>query len=159
MPWATIVVATLLSFSGRPLEYSHSELKTGATISCLFVTGTANGATKRWTPNVDFEDPVNWDAGRVPSTVDVAVFQENSAVPIVVPAAGIDVCEMVLPVNGQLILEPNSHVTVSASSKDMGGCTGQSEFRYFFSKRDLFENLLMVLVFHIICSIRARTRK
>lgn len=94
----------------------------------LYCTGVANGSVKKWTPNVDFEDPVNWDANRVPSSVDVTVFQEDTAVPIVVPAAGINVCEMVLPVNGQMVLEPNAEIIISASSKDTGGCTGQSEF-------------------------------
>lgn len=85
--------------------------------------------TKKWTPNVDFEDPGNWDAGRVPSAVDVAVFQEDTPVPVVLPVAGVDVCELVLPANGQLILEPNGRVVVFASSGDVaGGCTGQSKY-------------------------------
>jgi len=77
---------------------------------------------------VDFEAPRAWDTGHVPSSVDVAVFQEDTSVPVVVPAAGVDVCEVVLPVNGQLILEPNARVVISASSQAMGGCTGQSEY-------------------------------
>lgn len=87
----------------------------------------AGSMAKRWMPDVDFEAPRNWDAGHVPSSVDVAVFQEDTLVPVVVPAAGVDVCEIVLPVNGQLILEPNARVVISASSQAMGGCTGQSE--------------------------------
>lgn len=87
-----------------------------------------DGVAKQWTPDVDFESPRNWDAGHVPSAVDVAVFQKDTLIPVVVPAVGVDVCEVVLPFNGQLILEPNSRVVISASSQAMGGCTGQSEY-------------------------------
>ncbi|XP_027849123.2 protein amnionless isoform X2 [Aphis gossypii] len=102
---AIVVMAALLLFSGEAV---------------------AGGVAKRWTPDVDFEAPRNWDAGHVPSSVDVAVFQEDTLVPVVVPAAGVDVCEIVLPVNGQLILEPNARLGISASSQAMGGCTGQT---------------------------------
>ncbi|KAE9544834.1 hypothetical protein AGLY_000376 [Aphis glycines] len=102
---AIVVMAALLLFSGKAV---------------------AGGVAKRWTPDVDFEAPRNWDAGHVPSSVDVAVFQEDTLVPVVVPAAGVDVCEIVLPVNGQLILEPNARLVISASSQAMGGCTGQT---------------------------------
>ncbi|XP_026813735.1 protein amnionless [Rhopalosiphum maidis] len=102
---AIIVVAALMSFSGGAVH---------------------GGVAKRWTPDVDFEAPRNWDAGHVPSSVDVAVFQEDTLVPVVVPAAGVDVCEIVFPVNGQLILEPNARVVISASSQEMGGCMGQT---------------------------------
>ncbi|XP_022181081.1 protein amnionless [Myzus persicae] len=101
---AIVVVAALLSFSG----------------------GVVDAVAKQWTPNVDFEAPRNWDAGHVPSSVDVAVFQENTLVPVVVPATGIDVCEVLLPFNGQLILEPNARVVISSSSQAMGGCTGHN---------------------------------
>lgn len=94
----------------------------------LYCTGVVNGSVKKWTPNVDFEDPVNWDANQVPSSVDVTVFQEDTAVPVVIPAQGINVCEMVLPVNGQLVLEPNAKIVISASSQDTERCPGQSEF-------------------------------
>lgn len=74
---------------------------------------------------MDFEDPLNWDVERLPSFMDVTVFQEDTAVPVVLPSAGINVCELVLPVNGQLILEPNANVIISTSSEDTGGCKGQ----------------------------------
>lgn len=77
---------------------------------------------------MDFEDPVNWDVGHVPSSVDIAVFQSDTAVPIVLPSIGINVCEMLLPLNGQLIMEPYADLIISASSKDTGGCTGQSKY-------------------------------
>lgn len=94
----------------------------------MFTGGAVDGLVKQWTPNVDFEAPRNWDAGHVPSPVDVAVFQKDTLVPVVVPAAGVDVCEVVLPFNGQLILEPNARVVISASSEAMGGCTGQGDY-------------------------------
>ncbi|CAI6366549.1 unnamed protein product [Macrosiphum euphorbiae] len=96
-----------------------------AALLMSFSGGAVDGLVKQWTPNVDFEAPRNWDAGHVPSPVDVAVFQKDTLVPVVVPAAGVDVCEVVLPFNGQLILEPNARVVISASSEAMGGCTGQ----------------------------------
>lgn len=77
---------------------------------------------------MDFEDPSNWESHRVPSSVDIAVFQEDMVVPVVLPTIGIDVCELLFPINGQLILEPIAEILISASSQDVGGCTGQSEF-------------------------------
>ncbi|VVC37695.1 Amnionless [Cinara cedri] len=98
-----------------------------AALLLSFSAGVADGATKKWTPNADFEDPGNWDAGRVPSAIDVVAFQEDTAVPVVLPSARVDVCELVLPVNGQLVLEPNSRVFFSASSGNAtGGCTGRT---------------------------------
>lgn len=87
----------------------------------------ANGITKIWKPTVDYEDPVNWDTGYVPSSVDIVMFQAETAVPVVLPSVGISVCEMLLPLDGQLILEPNASIIISSSSKDTGGCIGQSK--------------------------------
>lgn len=75
---------------------------------------------------MDYEDRVNWDAGRVPSFTDTAIFPTDTAVPVVVPSAGVHVCRMVLPANGQLILEPDAEIAISASPAD--GCTGESEY-------------------------------
>lgn len=94
----------------------------------VFSDYTVESVTKRWMPNVDFEDPINWDMEHVPSSVDMAIFQEDTVVPVVLPSTGVDVCEIILPVNGQMVLEPNTNLVISASSKDTGGCTGQSEF-------------------------------
>lgn len=136
MPWAMVVAVAvvLLSYSGQHSGFAHANeiqnviflLYIILSLCYYYFAGTANGLTKQWTPNVDFEDPNNWDAKHVPSSVDVTVFQEDTVVPVVLPSAGINVCELVLPVNGQLILEPNANIVVSTSSKDAGGCTGQS---------------------------------
>lgn len=99
-------------------------------VVAIFRIDPADSVTKRWTPNVDFEDPNNWDANHVPSSVDVAVFQEDTAVPVVLPTIGVDVCELLFPINGQLILEPNAKIVIHSSSQDAGGCMGKSKFDY-----------------------------
>ncbi|XP_050539492.1 protein amnionless isoform X2 [Daktulosphaira vitifoliae] len=66
----------------------------------------------------------------MPSSIDVAIFQEDTSVPVVLPSVGVDVCQMILPSNGELILEPNSAFTVSTSVSNEAfgnsGCTGQN---------------------------------
>lgn len=89
-----------------------------------FFRAGVDGAVKLWTPNVNFEDPANWDTGHVPTFEDTAVFQADTAVPIVIPSAGVSVCQMILPATGQLIFESYTDI-IAESSADT--CTGQSE--------------------------------
>lgn len=73
---------------------------------------------------MNFEDPVNWDTGRVPTFEDTAVFPADTVVPIVIPSTGVSVCQMVLPATGQLLFDPNTVITAESSADT---CTGESE--------------------------------
>ncbi|XP_050428952.1 protein amnionless [Adelges cooleyi] len=99
-------------------------------VPLLLLSAVEGQKMKSWKPSVDFEDSVNWNLGKTPSSVDVAVFQEDTAVPVVLPSVGVDICALILPNNGQVILKPNAVITVSASlpsySAEGIGCTGQT---------------------------------
>ena len=98
-----------------------------------------NSASKTWRSNTNYNNPNNWNVGRLPCARDVIKFGESS--PSIALSSSITVNQLVLPRNGEFLLgdgfalhtpAPNDDVTVTteASQIDDNAC-GKAEFVEF----------------------------
>ncbi|CAH1792522.1 unnamed protein product [Owenia fusiformis] len=82
-------------------------------VNLLFLIGGCNAVYKRWIPNTDFNNPSNWDLGRVPCKNNRIVFPESA--PLVYMQSNTTLMNIVLPSNGEIVL--GDYVTLGFSDK------------------------------------------
>ncbi|XP_050404362.2 protein amnionless isoform X2 [Patella vulgata] len=97
-------------------------------IYCLLLivlqhTGSVQSIYKRWKPNTNFENPNNWNVGRVPCGSDIVKFATGDALsPTVYIQTNTTIKELWLPMNGELIFGDNSILSFTDTATDDANC-------------------------------------
>ncbi|NWS73625.1 AMNLS protein, partial [Crotophaga sulcirostris] len=78
---------------------------------------------KQWIPNTNFETPSNWDKGRVPCASDTVHFEKNKVISVFVRSPHV-LTDMLLPLDGELLLAPGAGFAASDGSWDPGCGSG-----------------------------------
>ncbi|GFY53691.1 protein amnionless [Trichonephila inaurata madagascariensis] len=78
---------------------------------------------KVWAVNTNFDNPRNWEGGRLPCANDRVIFSSSSSSVIFMPSS-FAAAEMVLPINGELVF-PKDAVFNLTGKTAQGSCIGQ----------------------------------
>jgi hypothetical protein len=90
---------------------------------------TVVGVTKQWIQNTNYDNPKNWNIGRLPCDLDTVAFAVDS--PSVFINSGVTARSIELPVNGEIVLGDGAFIaaapltTGSGQSSSQGSCQGQ----------------------------------
>ncbi|XP_054758732.2 protein amnionless-like isoform X1 [Lytechinus pictus] len=87
--------------------------------------GVCHGDTKTWQQDVNFGNPNNWDKGRVPCASDSIKFRES--VNIVYMQTNSTLKQILLPLNGALVLDKNLKLAFTDDSSVQPDCTGEEQ--------------------------------
>ncbi|XP_003726480.1 protein amnionless [Strongylocentrotus purpuratus] len=90
-----------------------------------FLFGVCYGDTKTWQQDVNFGNPTNWDKGRVPCASDSIKFPES--VSVVFMQTNSTLKEILLPLNGALVLDNNVRIAFTDDSSVQPECTGEEQ--------------------------------
>lgn len=93
--------------------------------ACLICLVWCVGAVnyKRWLPNTNFENDVNWKNGRLPCHNDHILFPEET--PPVFVQINTTLVEIILPMNGELILGSDVSLSFPLSVDNDSTCPGE----------------------------------
>ncbi|KAJ4444373.1 hypothetical protein ANN_06165 [Periplaneta americana] len=73
--------------------------------------------TKTWIPNTNYDNPSNWDLGRVPSYNDRVIFPSEMESAVQLRDGATTVRELVLPSNGEILLPFTGSLVVTGKSR------------------------------------------
>lgn len=98
-------------------------------ILLIYKSTTTEAVTKTWTQNTNFDNPKNWNVGRLPCETDTISLPVNS--PSILLQQPITTTSTIqLPLNGEVLLAEGSFIaaappTSSGGSSGGGTCEGQ----------------------------------
>ncbi|GFS30193.1 protein amnionless [Nephila pilipes] len=109
---------------------NRMERMTSKWLLCFAVVGFYNVVrqskaedVKVWAVNTNFDNPRNWEGGRLPCANDRVIFSPSSSSVVLMPAS-LAAAEMVLPVNGELVFPSNAVFNLTGNTAQ-GSCVGQ----------------------------------
>ncbi|KAI5745397.1 hypothetical protein M8J76_010706 [Diaphorina citri] len=99
-------------------------------ISCVIVHlfSSVYADTKLWIgPSTNFDNPRNWDHRQKPSSSETIVFNGSYNLPIEFPVGKMKACEVILPMNGEIIMPSNAIMSIGGED-GTSRCSGQDVY-------------------------------
>lgn len=104
--------------------------------------------TKLWIgPSTNFDNPRNWDHRQKPSSSETIVFNGSYNLPIEFPVGKMKACEVILPMNGEIIMPSNAIMSIGGED-GTSRCSGQGKVAEFASFMSSVGFLLPYFHFH-----------
>ncbi|KAF4524648.1 hypothetical protein B566_EDAN013758 [Ephemera danica] len=94
------------------------------TLSYIII-GISTATIKTWYPNTNFWNPENWDLKRSPCRSDLVQFPATAEVAVSLHAGTTALREIVLPINGELVLAEGQLLVTGLSGTTSAGCPGE----------------------------------
>lgn len=105
-------------------------------VLCTVYISPSNSLIKEWIPDISFENRNSWIDNKTPCPSDSIIFPEELLAVITLPKE-LHTKEIILPINGGLLMPSNSEIAIGENSEPKSGCRTNVNQKAIFKKPEL----------------------
>jgi len=107
-------------------------------LTCLLLGKQCLAVTKKWLPNTNFNNPANWNKGRVPCDQD-DVQLDKSKKPLALSLKNSHIIKSLsLPMNGEVIFYDGAELSFSDTDQDLNRCQDPGDLHFLASVQNWY---------------------
>ncbi|XP_078383006.1 protein amnionless-like isoform X1 [Oculina patagonica] len=108
--------------------------------TCLLLGKQCSAVTKQWLPNTNYNNPANWNKGRVPCDGDnVQLDKVRQDKPLAVSLRNSHtVKSLSLPMNGEVIFYDGAELSFSGTDQDLNACQDSGDIHFVASVQNWY---------------------
>lgn len=107
-------------------------------LTCLLLGKQCLGVTKKWLPNTNFNNPANWNKGRVPCDGDNVQFDRSNKPLAISLRSSHTIKSLSLSMNGEVFFYDGAELSFSDIDQDLNACQDPGDLHFLASVQNWY---------------------